>query len=382
MKMSNSTKTKDFKLNDNFIELSENDLRFKVNGGTAVLTPAQQYQMSIDAKNGTLVRPEYSPDPTPSSGYTSSGSTGSSGSSHSSGSSSYGDGSSHGSSSGSGTGSGSSSGSGTGSGGSSGSTGTSGSTSGGSTTSAKSGSTSSGSSAPVSTNNNSSISYPSGYSPSGSGYSDKSSGISDKVELKSSGNPMAEYKDRKTPLTPKEQYEMSKKMQAYSLLDNKPKEKIEDVIMSNARSRLGKKYDGSVATNYQCDNYVEDVLETSNLNTSIYLAGKAKDKNVDDHIANSLGDNRVSKQDRYDAPDLSEGVYVVFMNEGKDPDTGDPWISHSGFVYVHDGGVSYIDNSSYYGGVYEQQFSSVQAFQTEYSYGGFFYQRVTPNLGF
>lgn len=374
MKMSNSTKTKDFKLNDNFIELSENDLRFKVNGGTAVLTPAQQYQMSIDAKNGTLVRPEYSPDPTPSSGYTPSGSTGSSGSSHSSGSSSYGDGSSHGSSSGSGTGSGSSSGS----------TGTSGSTSGGSTTSAKSESTSSGSSAPVSTNNNSSISYPSGYSPSGSGsgYSDKSSGISDKVELKSSGNPMAEYKDRKTPLTPKEQYEMSKKMQAYSLLDNKPKEKIEDVIMSNARSRLGKKYDGSVATNYQCDNYVEDVLETSNLNTSIYLAGKAKDKNVDEHIANSLGDNRVAKQDRYDAPDLSEGVYVVFMNEGTDPKTGEKTRSHSGFVYVHEDGVSYIDNSSYYGGVYEQQFSSVQAFQSEYSYGGFFYQRVTPNLGF
>lgn len=318
------------KLLDNFIELSEDDLRFKVNGGAA-LSPQQQYELSQQTSQGDF------------SGYNhlvSDGNTGSSG-----GTSDTNSGSSQSSSSRS-----------------------------SSNTTRSSNIDQRESSDPSSSSNNT---QNPGYNPDYSSYN-PDPGKEGENENRSNIDMLEMIDDMQN--NPSKYSKKSGNIDERIIQDEANRRKKDDIIAA-ARNKIGTAYESKEdkVNPYQCDNYVQDVLTSAGVSYKDYLAGDANSHNVDQHIANALRENNTTRVSRYDAPDLADSVYVVMMNEGTYNETeGKNNISHTGFIYLHDGVCTYIDNSSCNPnkGVYEQTFSSLAAFQTKYGYNSFYYQEV------
>lgn len=148
-------------------------------------------------------------------------------------------------------------------------------------------------------------------------------------------------------------------------------------FMDAARSKIGTKYEKTKeypVDPYQCDNYAQEVFELANMSWEDYFAGDASWNNVAGHINSVTERKGVEKNKRYNAPELDDGIYLVFM--GECTRSGEP--DHTGFVYIDNGTISYIDNSSDNPnvGVYEQSFNSLSNFQSEYAYNNFYYQKI------
>lgn len=333
---SKNKQKKQIMLLDNVIELSEDDLRFRVNGGSA-LTPQQQYEMAQSMAQG-----DYSAYNQLTGG-------------------DYGGGSSDSGSGGSG-----------GSGGSNYSSGNTGNSPASTTapanidqreasdpTNTTSGNTGGGGYSP---------SMPSGYNPdpSPSSISSNSYNIDDREKIDEIIKNPSGYNPKSGNIDEREYCEQANK-------------EMREKLLETARSKIGTKYEKNEINPYQCDNYVQDVFQTSDVSYEKYFAGDANDKNVDEHIGNALANNRTSRETQYNAPDLSDSTYIVFMNDGKiNPKTGEPYIAHTGLVILNDGVCTYIDNSSGNPneGVFEQTYSSLSAFQSDYAYKSFYYQEV------
>lgn len=85
--------------------------------------------------------------------------------------------------------------------------------------------------------------------------------------------------------------------------------------------------------NYQCDNYVEDILSSAGFKSKDYSIDDPNGKNVDNHIADLLASGNTYQTD---ASKLTDGVYVVFMSDDDEKER-----SHSGLLFVDENGGSF-----------------------------------------
>ena len=131
---------------------------------------------------------------------------------------------------------------------------------------------------------------------------------------------------------------------------------------------------------YMCDDFVQEVLTTAGYQYSDYMAGPASQHTVQDHIKNGIDFTKKSKGDK---TTLDTGAYVVYMDESSETD-----IAHAAILIVEPDNetnkFTVFDNSSKNtsdknpdGGVAEQNYNSVKAFQTEYFYNNFYYKKIT-----
>lgn len=133
---------------------------------------------------------------------------------------------------------------------------------------------------------------------------------------------------------------------------------------------------------WRCDNYVEAIVEQSGGDVNKLFAGPANQKSVQEHINNAIKNNNILKSKKNNAPNLSNGAYVVFMNESNiiSSRTGKPLEPHAGFIVIKGKKIEYSDNSSgnnnNEGGAQTRNFTSVQEFQDSYGYQAFYYQIV------
>lgn len=125
---------------------------------------------------------------------------------------------------------------------------------------------------------------------------------------------------------------------------------------------------------YQCDDYVQDVINGAGYKSSDYLSGDSQQKNVQDHIDNAETKG-VQGNKKAEAPNLmKDSEYVVFMNESKyglDP--------HAGIVTIDSSGkVTFTHNSSNNPnkGVLPEKYENLQAFQNDFGYDKFYYQKL------
>ena len=154
-------------------------------------------------------------------------------------------------------------------------------------------------------------------------------------------------------------------------------------------SFIGKKYITPNASNnwkgFQCDDFVERVLESNNINTNNYMSGKASEKNVQNHIDFLVSNDKATEYKKSEAPSLTAGVYVTYMNNSNilDPNTGKPLAPHAGIITIDSLGlITYSDNNKKNpnNGVYRNEtYNSMQEFQSAYGYGSFYYIKVTGN---
>jgi lysM domain protein len=133
---------------------------------------------------------------------------------------------------------------------------------------------------------------------------------------------------------------------------------------------------------FRCDNYVEAVIRDSGLNPLDFLAGAATKKNVEEHIANAQEKGFALKSERYKPQNLEDGVYIVLMNK-----SDKNFNAHAGMIFQEGGKTEYRDNSScniwqdndgvkFEGGVIQQDYSDLGAFQADYGYNDFYYIRI------
>ena len=134
---------------------------------------------------------------------------------------------------------------------------------------------------------------------------------------------------------------------------------------------------------FRCDNFVEAVLRDSGVEATDYLAGPATTNNVQMHIDNAVSNGKTVRNEKNSAPALEYGVYVVFMNDSyKKNSDGTPWMPHTGLVYIRpDGTVEYTDNNAgnSNGGVESGAYGTLQDFQNDYAYNGFYYQKISKD---
>ena len=153
-------------------------------------------------------------------------------------------------------------------------------------------------------------------------------------------------------------------------------------------SIMGYLGEGKYTENFRCDDFLEAGIYEAGGNPTDYLSGPANNTNVQTHINGALEKNRTGKENKSEAPELPDGVYSVFMNDSYiiSIKTGEPLEPHSGFLFVNDGKVFFIDNSSGNytdengknpkGGVEIHGFDSIQSFQNGYGYDSFYYQNI------
>ena len=164
--------------------------------------------------------------------------------------------------------------------------------------------------------------------------------------------------------------------------------KFETIINATIAAHSDDQYVTDKKSDYRCDNYLEAIIEQSGGDSSVYLAGPANKKNVQEHIDNGLAKKNFSKNNKENAPNLKPGCYATFMNESNiiSPKTGEPLAPHAGIITVNsDGSVSFSDNSSSNnngnGGAETSYWTSVQNFQNNYGYRAFYYQKITKKDG-
>ena len=156
-------------------------------------------------------------------------------------------------------------------------------------------------------------------------------------------------------------------------IEKSAKEKIIDSINDNIK---GKKY---VVGEYQCDNWVQEVLTDAGFNYNDYFAGEAKDKTCEEHI-------KALKEGTYTttAP-TEEGVYVVLMNDGhkytKKDGTEGTLAAHTGILVIGDGNPYFYDNSSGNnngtGGVeITKEGTTASSVMDLFGYDSFYYQKI------
>ena len=133
---------------------------------------------------------------------------------------------------------------------------------------------------------------------------------------------------------------------------------------------------------FRCDNYVEAVIRDSGLNPLDFLAGAATEKNVEQHISNAQEKGFALKSERYKPQNLKDGVYIVLMNN-----SDKNFNAHAGMIFQEGGETEYRDNSScniwknedgvqFKGGVIQQNYSDLGAFQADYGSNDFYYIRI------
>ena len=145
-----------------------------------------------------------------------------------------------------------------------------------------------------------------------------------------------------------------------------------DKLKSAANANLGQPYgDGN-----QCDDWLEKVLDQGGIDPSNYLGGRASSTTVQEHIdATVTGGNASPTPGSGVDVSLPEGVYVVFMNEGK-KSTNTP---HAGLLFVNKNkSVAFFQSSSSLRNKQsaKEEYTSVNAFQNNYGYNKFYYQQV------
>ena len=149
---------------------------------------------------------------------------------------------------------------------------------------------------------------------------------------------------------------------------------------------------GDAETDYRCDNWVQEVLTDAGVDYKQYMAGDAKKYCVQDHIDNLVG-NKVKGKDYTTNVPTEAGVYVVYMNDGrnytKDDGTVCPRPPHAAILVVggEHGESSYLyDNSSgnankgvcITAGANDEYISSA-AVMGQFGYDSFYYQKVRAN---
>lgn len=160
---------------------------------------------------------------------------------------------------------------------------------------------------------------------------------------------------------------------------------LSTMIESSILSHTDDKYIASSDPNkeWRCDNYAEAIVEQAGGDTSKIFAGDATKNSVQDHIDYGTQKNNLQETKKNSAPTLSDGAYVVFMNNSTtiSEKTGKPLDPHCGIIIVQNGEISFSDNSSGnnngLGGAATTEYNSMQAFQNDYGYNSFYYQSVT-----
>lgn len=169
---------------------------------------------------------------------------------------------------------------------------------------------------------------------------------------------------------------------SYTSIDRYKSGKLfSDIVKEKIDEHLGDQY---VVGGFMCDNFVETILMEAAVDPLNYLSGKAAAKTVQNHIDHALENNATEKIAKENAPELENGVYVVFMNDSsKKNNSGTPWMPHAGLIIKDDDeGLDYADNSSGNdsGGVEINHYTSLQQFQTAYAYNSFYYQKVEKEV--
>ena len=136
---------------------------------------------------------------------------------------------------------------------------------------------------------------------------------------------------------------------------------------------------GNSATDYRCDNWVQEVLTDAGYNYSDYYAGDANTTNCETHIANLK-----EKGGYTTSVPTKEGVYVVLMNDGKSytKENGETgyYAAHTGLLVVQGNDSYFIDNSSgnnkKTGGIEKTTGGSTAEIMAQFGYNSFYYQEV------
>ena len=135
------------------------------------------------------------------------------------------------------------------------------------------------------------------------------------------------------------------------------------------------------ATDYRCDDWVQEVLTDAGYNYNDYYAGAANTTNCETHIS------KLKEKGGYTTSvPTKAGVYVVLMNDGKsytksNGETG-YYEAHTGLLVVQESGSYFIDNSSgnKNKGV-EETYSkdgsgSASSVMNRFLYDSFYYQEI------
>ena len=175
--------------------------------------------------------------------------------------------------------------------------------------------------------------------------------------------------------------------EAVAMMRNQPETIVSSEKPSNAE--IKKKADNYNHHRYikgkqefRCDNYVEAVIKDCGLDSLKYLAGAATEKNVEQHITNAKEKQFAVKSERYNPQNLQDGTYVVLMNN-----SDKNFNAHAGIIFQEGGRTEYRDNSScntwvdkngikFEGGVIQQDYSGLRAFQADYGYNDFYYIKI------
>lgn len=134
---------------------------------------------------------------------------------------------------------------------------------------------------------------------------------------------------------------------------------------------------------WRCDNYAEAIVTQSGGDANKIFAGDPTKKTVEDHINYGKENNNLQGNDKKSAPTLTDGAYVVFMDDSYviSAKTNLPLEDHCGIMIVQNGTVSFSDNSSNNnngaGGASTADYNSLQSFQNDYGYNNFYYQKIT-----
>lgn len=156
------------------------------------------------------------------------------------------------------------------------------------------------------------------------------------------------------------------------------------LIESTAYSHSEDKYvvSNNPTEEWRCDNYASAVIEQSGGDITKNFAGDPTQNTVQNHIDYGIKNYNLQANKKNNAPKLSNGAYVVFMNDSyiKSSKTKEFLDPHCGIIIINNGEITYSDNSSGNnngaGGVSTTSYNSLQEFQNNYGYNGFYYSQV------
>ncbi|MCL2791567.1 MAG: hypothetical protein FWD87_00605 [Spirochaetaceae bacterium] len=122
-----------------------------------------------------------------------------------------------------------------------------------------------------------------------------------------------------------------------------------------------------------CDIWVENVLVLAGVDPLDYFVGPARSHTVESHINNALERGVIPIERRAPNIRLLEGIYVVFMG-----DSPRNFEEHAGLLFVNRNGTVDFFHTSSWGTAMSVMLSydSVRAFQGDFSYNLFYYQRI------
>ena len=130
-----------------------------------------------------------------------------------------------------------------------------------------------------------------------------------------------------------------------------------DKVINSISDNWDKQY--SYTNQYQCDNWVQEVLKDAGIDSSKYLTGgDASQKTVQEHIdaLTAADSGKKVNVDYYTERPTQDGAYVVFMDDGSrtvDKDGKKTTVAvdeHCAIMVIKDGETSFYDNSSGNGG--------------------------------